>query len=92
MFSFTVSVASRSVEHAGAVAEPLGAAALDLQAAARIATRVDAVVVALSGEWPGAATLGEMPPLVDLSAPVVTRAPRPPRRLRFLPRPRRPRP
>ncbi len=63
-----VSVASRRVEHAAAVAAGLGGRAVPLEDAPSVAVDADAVAVALSGPWllPGDVAL---PPTVDLSSP-----------------------
>lgn len=65
---FAVIVASRTFDHAAALAAQVRGRALTIDAAARGATQVRGIVIALSGSWSmdeGAA----LPPTVDLSSP-----------------------
>jgi glutamyl-tRNA reductase len=64
-----LAIASRSREHAGAVASKLGVSALSLPDAAVCAPSARGVAVALSGPWSLDAATPLLPPTVDVSAP-----------------------
>ena len=65
----SLTVASRSLERARALAAKVGAAAITLGDAATVAPSAGGLAVALGGAWPARFAAGSLPPTVDLSSP-----------------------
>jgi glutamyl-tRNA reductase len=65
----TVVVASRTFDRAAAVAAQVRGRAVSLETAARQASEMRGVAIALAGSWSALADPGTLPPTVDLSSP-----------------------
>jgi hypothetical protein len=64
-----LTIASRNLERARAVAAKVGGSALTLGDARAVAPAAGGLAVALAGPWPGKFAAGSLPPTVDLSSP-----------------------